>query len=296
MISMSAATAPAVSGNGATEPTLRRPITVQSFGATDRGKVRTSNEDQFVVATLMRALWIRQSSVPQANVQYADDRAHAFVVADGMGGAKGGERASALAVGAIEGFLLNALRWVLELDAAEDASALHEFQAAVRRADACVYGAASTDPALRGMGTTLTMAYSVGSDLFVAHVGDSRCYLKRSGELHQLTHDDTFVQELVENGVLSPSEAVHHSLRHMITNVVGGTTPGVRIEVHHLTIQPGDLLLLCTDGLTNMLSDSRIQAVLQAAPDPEQACGELIRLANIGGGTDNVTVAVALYS
>jgi PPM family protein phosphatase len=293
MIPMSAATAP---GNGAPAKTLQRPLTLQSFGATDRGKVRDSNQDQFVVATLMRALWIEQSSVPQPKIQYADDRAHAFLVADGVGGEQGGEQASALAVGAIEGFLLNALGWLLALDGAADASALRDFQAAVRRADACVHAAAANDPALLGMGTTLTMAYSVGSDLFVAHAGDSRCYLKRAGALHQLTHDDTYVQELVDNGVVSASDAAHHSLRHMITNVVGGSTPGVRIEVHHLIIEPGDLLLVCTDGLTGMLSDARIQTVLEAAPNAEQACTDLIRLANDQGGTDNITVVVARYA
>src|SRR5260221_6968914 len=213
-----------------------------------------------------------------------------------MGGANAGQRASAMAVGAIEGFLLNALRWVLALDGSADAHALHDFQSAVRRADACVYAAAASDPGLRGMGTTLTMAYSIESELFVAHVGDSRCYLLRAGGLHQITRDDTVVQELVEKGVVSPSDAAHHSLRHVITNVVGGNAPGVHIEVHRLTVERGDMLLLCTDGLTSMLSDARIKVVLDATPRPDQACMELIRLANEAGGTDNVTAVVARYA
>ncbi len=270
--------APAPTNGGAT-PSTQRSITVQSFGATDRGQQRSSNEDQFVVATLARALWIEQSSVPQPSVHYADDRGHVFVVADGMGGANAGQRASAMAVGAIEGFLLNALRWVLALDGSADAHALHDFQSAVRRADACVYAAAASDPGLRGMGTTLTMAYSIESELFVAHVGDSRCYLLRAGGLHQITRDDTVVQELVEKGVVSPSDAAHHSLRHVITNVVGGNAPGVHIEVHRLTVD-----------------DARIKVVLDATPRPEQACMELIRLANEAGGTDNVTAVVARYA
>jgi protein phosphatase len=282
--------------NGAGALTPHRSLTVQSFGATDQGRERTSNEDQFVVATLMRALWIEQSSMPQSSVQYADDRGHAFIVADGMGGANAGERASSLAVGAIEGFLLNTLRWLLTLDGGADDSVLHHFQTAVRSADACVFGAGADDPGLRGMGTTLTLAYSIGSVLFVAHVGDSRCYLGRAGALHQLTHDDTLVQALLEKGLVSPSEAAHHSLRHVITNVVGGGAPGVRIEVHRVALEPGDVVLLCTDGLTNMLSNVRIQAVLDATPLPKQACAELIRLANQQGGTDNITVVAARYA
>jgi len=191
--------------------------------------------------------------------------------------------------------LLNTLRWLLALDGAVDASALRDFQAAVRDADACVYRAATSDPGLSGMGTTLTLAYSIGAVLFVAHVGDSRCYLGRAGVLHQLTHDDTVVQALLEKGLVSPSQAADHSLRHVITNVVGGDAQGVSIEVHRVALEAGDVLLLCSDGLTNMLSNERIQAVLDGTPDPEQVCAELIRLANEQGGTDNVTVVAARY-
>lgn len=283
--------------NGAHAPLAHAcPLTVQSFGLTDIGRERTTNEDQFVTATLMRALWIEQSSVTQSGVHYADDRGHVFIVADGMGGAAGGEKASALAVGAIEEFLLNAIRWLLTLESSEEASVLRDFKAALRRADACVYAAASNDPGLRGMGTTVTMAYSCGADLFVAHVGDSRCYLLRGGVLQRLTRDDTLVQQLVDKGVLPPEQAAVHNLRHVITNVVGGTEPGIHAEVHRMTIEPGDALLLCTDGLTGMLPDERIAAVLQASPSPSSACQELVRLANEQGGKDNVTVIVARYS
>jgi serine/threonine protein phosphatase PrpC len=286
----------ATPSNGAVASHIPRPLTVQSFGATDTGKERTSNEDQFVIATLMGALWIEGSSVPQPNVHYGSDRGHVFIVADGVGGSKAGGHASALAVGAVEGFLLHALRWLLALDGSAEASVLNDFKAAIRDADACVYAAAASDPGLRGMGTTLTLAYSVGADLFVAHAGDSRCYRVRAGSLHQLTHDDTLVQELVEKGVVQPADAAHHSLRHMITNVVGGKSPGVHAEVHRLALEPGDQLLLCTDGLTNMLPNDRIQAVIERGLAPKQVCAELIRLANDEGGADNVTVVVARYA
>ncbi len=272
-----------------------RPLTVQSFGLTDPGKKRETNEDQFVTASLMRALWIQQSSVPQSTVRYADHRGHVFIVADGMGGAAAGEKASAIAVGAVEDFLLNALRWLLALEGPGEASVLRDFKAALRTADACVYAAATNTPALRGMGTTLTMAYSLDADLFVAHVGDSRGYLLRGGVLSRLTRDDTLVQQMVEEGLLTDEKAAEHELRHIITNVVGGPVPGVHASVHRMHLERGDVLLLCTDGLTGMLGDDRIATVLQAVGSPQEACETLVRLANEQGGTDNVTVVVARY-
>jgi len=279
-----------------TQPIKARRLAVQSFGLTDVGRKRSTNEDQFVTAVLMRALWVQQTSLHQSAVHYADDRGHLFIVADGMGGAKGGEQASALAVGAIEEFLLNALRWLLALDGSEDATVLRDFKAALRDADARVYAAAADNPGLRGMGTTLTMAYSLDADLFVAHVGDSRCYLYRQGALHQLTRDDTLVQQMVETGLLPPDGAAKHDFRHIITNVVGGSTRGVQAEVHRLRLEPGDTVLLCTDGLTGMLPNDRISTVLGACPNPQDACEQLARLANEQGGEDNLTVVVARYS
>ncbi len=173
---------------------------------------------------------------------------------------------------------------------------LHDFKAALRDADACVYAAASSNAGLRGMGTTLTLAYSLDSDLFVAHVGDSRCYVLRGGVLIQLTRDDTLVQQMVEGGLLQPDQVGDHELRHVITNVVGGPTAGVKVQVHRTRLEAGDVLLLCTDGLTGMLSDERIKGVLQACPRPAEACTELVRQANEQGGDDNVTVIVSRYS
>jgi len=283
--------------DGAPAPKINaQKLAVQSFGLTDRGRRRAINQDQFLTAVLMRALWVQQSSLPQSAVHYADDRGHVFIVADGMGGARGGEHASALAVSAMEEFLLNALRWLLTLDGSEEATVLRDFKAALRGADARVCAAAANNPGLRGMGTTLTMAYSCDGDLFVAHVGDSRCYLYRGGVLHQLTHDDTLVQQMVETGILAPEKAAKHNLRHVITNVVGGPSPGVHAEVHRIRLEPDDTLLLCTDGLTGMLPDDRIATILGACSGPQEACEQLVRLANEQGGDDNVTVIVARYS
>jgi protein phosphatase len=146
-----------------------------------------------------------------------------------------------------------------------------------------------------GMGTTLTMAFVADWKLFVAHAGDSRCYLLSGGELHQLTHDHTQVAELVRAGVLSPAEASQHPYRHVITNVLGGHEPGVWVEMHKLALEAGDVLLLCSDGLTEMVPDARIAAILQEEPEPRRACERLVAEANEQGGKDNVTALVACF-
>jgi protein phosphatase len=268
----------------------------RSFGLTDPGRERPRNEDQFLIATLARALWIEQSSLAQQPVRYADAQGKLFVVADGMGGAAGGAEASALALGTIEDFLLTSLKWLFALDGPPlggPYDVLEDFRGALRRADARVCDAATIHPELQGMGTTLTMAYAHGAELYLAHVGDSRCYLLRSGALHQLTRDHTWVQELVDRGMIPPESAPHHDLRHVINNVVGGSRPGIQVEVHKLDLYVGDVLLLCTDGLTEMVSDADIARVLGEDRDPHASCEHLVRLANDHGGCDNVTTIVA---
>jgi protein phosphatase len=270
----------------------------KSFGLTDPGKVRPENEDQFLIAALARALWIQQSSVDQRRVRYADAEGQLFVVADGMGGVAGGAEASAVALGAIEEFLLTSLRWLFALNGpltGGKIDVLEEFKATLRRADARVCETASRHPELKGMGTTLTMAYGHNSELFVAHVGDSRCYLLRGCALHQLTRDHTWVQALVDGGVLPAESVSHHELRHVITNAVGGPSPGVQVEVHKVDLEAGDVVLLCTDGLTEMLTDADIAAVLWEEREPRVACERLVLLANDYGGRDNVTAVVARY-
>jgi serine/threonine protein phosphatase PrpC len=269
--------------------------TVQTHGMTDRGRTRPRNEDQFLTAILTKALQIQHTSIPQSKMQYSEERGYLFVVADGVGGHQGGEQASALAVGSIEQFVLNTLKWFLHLRGAEGQTLLEEFHAALQQTDANIYKEGRRHPELWGMGTTLTMAYSLNQDLFVAHVGDSRCYLFHQGHLDQITHDHTLVQEMVRHGAIPAEEASHHHLRHVITNVLGSTEPGVMPEVHKVHLEPGDTLLLCSDGLTEMLSDEEIADVLGTVPDIHQACERLIDLANEKGGKDNVTVVLARY-
>ena len=272
----------------------RTPLSVLSSGATDKGRVRDSNQDQFLVATFTGTLWVEQSSFPQERVQCGLPQGHLFAVADGMGGHAGGEQASQLAMGAIETFMLEALGWLDRLSGQETA-VLDELRAALRRADATVAAAGRAHPELHHMGTTLTLAYSIDDVLYLAHAGDSRCYLMRAGELHQLTQDHTVAGDLVAAGVIGEAAARTHGLRHIVTNVVGGGQPGVMVEVHKIDLLSGDAVLLCSDGLTEVVNDAALAQVLLEEPDPRAACDRLIQSANAGGGPDNVTAIVARW-
>jgi len=268
-------------------------LTVRSHGRTDKGRVRGSNEDQFLIATLTKSLQVR-TSLPQETLQCGPPQGHLFVVADGVGGNNAGEQASALAVGTIESFVLDTLNWCVHLRGSEEDRILGEFQKALKRADERVYSESQARPDCRGMGTTLTLAFVLEDELFLAHVGDSRCYLLRNGLLYRLTRDHTLVAEMVRRGLLEPEQAARHNLRHVITNVVGGSDPGVQVEMHKLPLEAGDRLLLCSDGLTEMVPDEEILALLGEAADPATACDRLVDRANDNGGRDNVTVVVAL--
>jgi protein phosphatase len=270
------------------------PLAVRAFGATDTGRLRRKNEDQFVVATLSSALSIEQSTIEEAGLRRGASRAHLIVVADGMGGHAFGEQASAVAAWTVEELLLNALGWAFALED-PDSIIFEELKRAVVRADEAVAREAAMRPEMRGMGTTLTLALSAGDRLYVAHAGDSRCYLLRAGVLYQITRDHTVIRELVAAGVLGPEEVERNQWRHVVTNVVGGGTPGVTAEVHELGVAPGDVLMLSTDGLHDMVGDDIIARILASQVEPRRACEALIDAANAAGGRDNITVVVARY-
>ena len=244
------------------------------FGAlTDTGKVRGNNEDHFLIARLAKSMQVCKTSLPgERKTQFSEEEGYLIVVADGMGGAAAGERASALAVESVESFVLNTVKWFLHLRGHDENALVAELRDSLERADRTVIERARDNPALHGMGTTLTMAYSVATDLYIVHAGDSRAYLFRDGELKQLTSDHTLVQALIDGGEISPEDAKRHKLRNVVTNVIGGPREGVVAEIHKLILLDGDTLLYCTDGLTNPVNDAAIAEVLEHDPDPEEAC------------------------
>jgi PPM family protein phosphatase len=278
-------------------PTRPRPLTVKAFGVTDKGKVRTNNEDQFLIAELTKAMRVWQTSLPEPKLQVGEERAHLFLVADGMGGHRAGERASALAVAAIEEFTLNSFKWFFGSDATEIEAmkVLAQFQSAVTQADARILEEAADQPELSGMGTTVTMAFHLGAQLCVVHVGDSRAYLYRENELHQLTEDHTLMADMVRSGALRSDEVSEHRLRHTITNVVGGPELGVKVEARAIELHVGDRLLLCSDGLTEIVTNEAIAATLDAEPAPEAAVRKLLAQAMDGAASDNITLLVVRF-
>ena len=269
------------------------PFAVSSFGLSDRGQKRESNEDCFAIAELARTLRIQHTNLPQSTTGVSFHRGYVLLIADGVGGGKAGEIASGLSVAIIEDFMLNTLRRLSNLQASQEQVALRDLQDALRQADSRIFEETATHPEWQGMGTTLTMAFVVNWRLFVAHAGDSRCYLYSSGKLQQLTQDHTVPAELLRRGMISAEKAAGHPWRHVVTNILGGLRPGVDVELHRLDLHADDVLLVCSDGLTEMVSDERISALLQQENDPQKACECLVAEANQLGGRDNITVVVA---
>lgn len=276
-------------------PATHASLTVRSFGLTDIGKVRAANQDQFLIAVLHKSLEVQRTSLPRPKVQHGSDQGYLFVVADGLGGHAGGEEASALAIDSVETFMLETFKWFFQFTDKGDDRVLAEFHNALGQANARVLAEAKQRPELHGMGTTLTLAYSLNDALFVAHVGDSRCYLYRDDHLYRLTRAHTLVEEMVERGALSAEAAEKHRWRHVITNVVGGDSAKVKVEFHKVQLEGDDAVLVATDGLTNMLPDEEIARILHTEDDPEQACRQLVARANEEGGKDNVTVILVRY-
>ncbi len=235
---------------------------LSSFAGTDVGLARSGNEDSH----------LRGRTV--------------FAVADGLGGHQGGEVASAMAVEP-----LAALDGRAFADADQAAEAL---TAAIRAANQAILQRGRSDPELWGMGTTVTAA-AVAHDrvLQLAHVGDSRAYLLRKGApLRQLTTDHTVVAEAVERGLLTREQAAIHPQRGVVTRAVG-LDPDVRVDLPEpLELEPGDQVLLCSDGLTEVVDDDQIAGMLADQVDGDDACGTLIAAANRAGGPDNVTVVL----
>jgi PPM family protein phosphatase len=269
---------------------------IEFAARTDVGKVRPSNQDQFLVARLSKLVEVlTATTAPEQGSRLLQREGYLFLVADGMGGYAGGERASALVVREAVTHILETAKWFFRLDDPDEEVRLRLLRESLERADRKLIAEGEHDPKLAGMGTTLTAISIVGAEGFIVHIGDSRAYLFRDGKLEQQTNDHTITQELVRRGLLPPAEARRHKLRHVLTNVIGGH-PGVQGEVVKLRLADGDRLLLCTDGLHGPLADERIAEILSANPDPDAACRALVQAALGRGGPDNVTVVVVACS
>ena len=203
-----------------------------------------------------------------------------LAVADGMGGHAAGEVASAAAIAALQG-----------LDASVNGDTERRLRRAVEAANETLKAMVAADSELSGMGTTVTAAVADGERFLLGHIGDSRAYLLRDGDLEQLTHDHTFVQQLVDEGRIAAADAAHHPHRSVITRALDGRER-VDLDVTSYDVHPGDRLLLCSDGLSGVVRDETLREVL-AGGEPEDAVQRLVDLALRGGGPDNITVIVA---
>lgn len=271
-------------------------VEVDVAGLSHAGKVRPNNEDHFLIGRAGRYLDVIGTNVPVDEVpSRSDEVGYGMIVADGMGGYTGGEVASRLAIRSLLNLVLHTPDWIFRVDEAWGGEVLKRAQQRYRAVDREIARQAAMDPNLSRMGTTLTLAYSLGENLFISHVGDSRAYLLRQDKLNQLTRDQTLAQMLIDMGIMTREEAASNRLRHALTQALGKQEGNVKTEVHRLALRTGDCLLLCTDGLTEMVDEKRIAETLTRETNAAQACQRLVDLALEEGGRDNVTAVVARY-
>ncbi len=266
-------------------------IVVSVCGRTHRGRVRKDNQDSMLVADLasvepngdVAAL----SATSLGPLRFALSESGAILlVADGMGGRAGGAKASALAVAAVRDAMMRDAPPTSSPDAF-----VHRLRRALETANEAIHEESRRDDSLRGMGTTATLAGLRAGVVYLAQVGDSRAYLLRNDELVRVTRDQSFVQDLIDSGVLSEQEA--RGVRDNRILQALGTGPTVSPAVTYHDLRRADVLLLCSDGLSRVVEDSEILDVVSGATDCLAACDQLIALANARGGPDNVTVLVA---
>ncbi|HEU4586067.1 MAG TPA: Stp1/IreP family PP2C-type Ser/Thr phosphatase [Gemmatimonadaceae bacterium] len=265
-----------------------REIIFHVFGHTDVGRTREHNEDSFVIVDLDAD----DASPPDSvRTRAVGPRGALFMVADGLGGAAAGEIASELAVNTVQEELRE--RWVKAGGRSADdfASAI---KAAAEAANGRIYSYAVEHPESRGLGTTATLAGLLGDTLYLAQVGDSRAYLVRDGVARQITRDQSLMQRLVDAGELTQDEADRSERRNIILQALG-PEPSVKIDLTHQRLSRGDVLVLCTDGLSGLVRAEEIAEVITQIPDLAAACRELVDRANEQGGTDNITVIAARF-
>jgi protein phosphatase len=248
------------------------PLIIRAAGLTDVGRRRDHNEDALLV----------------------DEGLGLFVVADGMGGHAGGGTASRLAVETIQGAVRAAQEKEPGLFAGErgveDSPVPDLLRQAVEEACSVIYRRAQSDPELGGMGTTVTAVATDGRAAFVAHVGDSRCYLLREGRIYQVSEDHSLVNEQLKAGAISADEARNSRFKNIITRSVG-FEQDVQVDLMGLEVEAGDRLVVCCDGLSNLVDDGEILELIEATP-LEQVPERLVEIANDRGGDDNITVIV----
>jgi protein phosphatase len=277
--------------------TISTSVRIDVAALSDKGKVRERNEDHYLVARGGRHATTLLSNVPPGDIpSQFGETAYLMIVADGMGGHLGGEVASRMAIATLINIIFHVPDWILKLDDEHAQKVMERAAARYQQVHEALQKKAHLDPELEGMGTTMTAAMSLGDDLFVTQVGDSRAYRFRNGTLELLTRDQTYAQMLADEGQISQQEVARHRLRNVLTSALGGSQKNVRAEIRRWKLADGDRLLLCSDGLTDMIDDVGIAEVLGRETRSDQSCQLLVERALANGGKDNVTVVLARYS
>jgi len=261
------------------------------------GHIRENNEDSYLVMRFGRSLENVMTNVEEDLLeQNYFMNGYGILVADGMGGMAGGEVASRLALSKLVELIVETSDWTLALQRHQDVTTvLERMTQRFLEIDHIVRNEADNDHTLKGMGTTLTVAGALGSDLIIGHVGDSRAYLLHGADLKQLTTDHTLAQALIDAGVANRDDPASRSMRRVLTAAVGSLGEQVDPQVQRFKLSAGDKLLLCTDGLTEMVEDATIAQVLSDSKSAQTACQDLVDLSLAAGGTDNVTVVLAHF-
>lgn len=271
-------------------------VRVEFAARSDAGKVRTSNEDHYLILRLERTQETIATSLTEAEApRRFDEFGYAMLVADGLGGTGPGGVASRVAISALVHLVLHYGRWNVRIDQKTAFDVIERLDWCYGQVADAVVRKSRSAPELAGMATTMTAAYSGGDDLFIAHVGHCRAYRFRSGELRQITKDQTLRRHLAASKQPTPVARATADLRHILTDTIGGSLGAPHVQLEHHKLQHGDCLLLCSDGLTAMLADDRIADILAERRALGDTCNALVDLALARGGIDNVTVLLAQY-
>ncbi len=274
--------------------TVRKPNDreIDIFGLTHVGLVRSENQDQFLISTLRREVFVHQSSLPQSAVRSSNERmALLAVVADGVGSSIMGGEASRQAVEGIVHYISACSQCFYRVDPNDLASLQQGLDQAVMRVHRDIAREREEGPAeARGMATTMTLWLGVWPYAYLLQVGDSRCYIMREGQLSQISRDQTVVQDLVDAGALTPAQAEKSPLSHVLSSAIGGQEAAPVITRFDQTWD--QIGLLCSDGLTKHVSDERIAEVLRHMTSARQACETLLQDALDAGGSDNITIVI----
>jgi protein phosphatase len=273
-------------------PNAPRRENADIHGVTHQGKVRKENQDHFLIATIHKMLQVFQTSVPQDTLGNltSPSRGFVFLVADGVGGGPGGQTASRTALQGVVDYVVRAMDLYVQIDPDVELEYLAELLHSVEKSHDLVRQTRDEGDSEESGATTLTMVCIRWPRAYLIHVGDSRCYRLRDGELELLTVDQTMAQAMVESGALSPDQAEKSALKHVLYSAIGGN----RAEPYTFAtdLQWNDVMLLCTDGLTKHVSDTEIREALRTCTDARATAEQLLQLVLDRGASDNTTIVV----